>query len=146
MRLAVRSDMGRARASVHERPFAIRPPLTRGDAMAVPATPRGVGAQLACVSRRRDAAHYKEGAMKRLAVAVCLLTLATSAEAYVGPGMGLGVIGAVLGFLTAIVLAFAGMVWYPVKRMIRARRGAARAHTPDETPPTPGAQSHGTEQ
>ena len=40
--------------------------------------------------------------MKRLAVAVCLLSLATSAEAYVGPGMGLGVISAVLGFLTAL--------------------------------------------
>ena len=28
--------------------------------------------------------------MKRIALAVFLLTLATSAEAYVGPGMGLG--------------------------------------------------------
>ena len=83
--------------------------------------------------------------MKRIALAVCLLTLATSAEAYVGPGMGLGVIGAVLGFLTAILLAFAGMVWYPVKRMIRARRSAARADTPDDAPPSPGPQSHGTE-
>jgi hypothetical protein len=65
--------------------------------------------------------------MKRLAVAVCLLSIATSAEAYVGPGMGLGVISAVLGFLTAILLAVAGMVWYPVKRMIRGRRGTAPA-------------------
>ena len=65
--------------------------------------------------------------MKRLAVAVCLLSVATSAEAYVGPGMGLGVISAVLGFLTAILLALAGMVWYPVKRMIRARRGISPA-------------------
>jgi hypothetical protein len=84
--------------------------------------------------------------MKRLAVAVGLLTLATSAEAYVGPGMGLGVIGAVLGFLTAILLAFAGMVWYPVKRMIRARRGTAHADNPDsarpssEPPPSNGTQ------
>ena len=70
--------------------------------------------------------------MKRLAVAVFLLTLATSAEAYVGPGMGLGVIGAVLGFLIAMLLAFAGMVWYPVKRMIRTRRGAERADNPHD--------------
>jgi len=82
--------------------------------------------------------------MKRIALAVCLLTLATSAEAYVGPGMGLGVIGAVLGFLTAILLAFAGMVWYPVKRMIRARRDAARANTPDDGSPNPGSQSQAT--
>lgn len=72
--------------------------------------------------------------MKRWVAAFCLLTVATSAEAYVGPGMGLGVIGAVLGFLTAILLAFAGMVWYPIKRMLRARR-AARADGPREAPP-----------
>jgi hypothetical protein len=82
--------------------------------------------------------------MKRWALAVCLLTVATSAEAYAGPGMGLGVIGAVLGFLTAILLAFAGMVWYPVKRMIRARRGAARADTADDARPSSGPQSDGT--
>lgn len=84
--------------------------------------------------------------MKRLVVAVCLLTLATSAEAYVGPGMGLGVIGAVLGLLTAILLAFAGMVWYPVKRMIRARRGAAQADASADARPNPEPRSQGTEQ
>ena len=83
--------------------------------------------------------------MKRLAVAVCLLSLATSAEAYVGPGMGLGVISAVLGFLTAILLALAGMVWYPVKRMIRARRSTAAA-PPDDGRPSPEPRSSGTEQ
>jgi hypothetical protein len=83
--------------------------------------------------------------MKRLAVAVFLLTLATSAEAYVGPGMGLGVIGAVLGFLIAMLLAFAGMVWYPVKRMIRTRRGAARADDPRDAGPSP-PPSNGTQQ
>lgn len=65
--------------------------------------------------------------MKRLAVAVFLLSLATSAEAYVGPGMGLGVVAAVVGFLTAILLALAGMVWYPVKRMLRGKRPPAPA-------------------
>lgn len=84
--------------------------------------------------------------MKRLAVAVCLLTLATSAEAYVGPGMGLGVIGAVLGFLMAILLAFAGMVWYPVKRLIRARRGAAQADHPDDARRGSEPPSNGTTQ
>jgi len=84
--------------------------------------------------------------MKRLAVAVCLLSLATSAEAYVGPGMGLGVISAVLGFLTAILLALAGMVWYPVKRMIRARRGAAPAAPPDIGRPSPEPRPSETKQ
>jgi len=80
--------------------------------------------------------------MKRWVAALCLLTAATSAEAYVGPGMGLGVIGAVLGFLTAILLAVAGMVWYPVKRMLRARR-ASRADAPSEAPPGPEPRPRG---
>lgn len=62
--------------------------------------------------------------MARLAVTTFLLAIAASAEAYVGPGMGLGVIGAIFGLLMAVVLALAGMVWYPVKRLIHARRGS----------------------
>jgi hypothetical protein len=84
--------------------------------------------------------------MKRLPVAVCLLSLATSAEAYVGPGMGLGVIAAVVGFLTAILLALAGMVWYPVKRMLRARRAAAAPEAAAELRPSSEQRSPGTEQ
>jgi len=80
--------------------------------------------------------------MKRLAVAFCLCSLATTAEAYVGPGMGLGVFAAVLGFLTAILLALAGMVWYPVKRMLRNRRPPAAEATAGPQSPE---QSQGTE-
>jgi len=69
--------------------------------------------------------------MKRLIVGVSLLLLAATAEAYVGPGMGLGVIGAVLGFLAAFFLALVGLVWYPVKRMLRGRRGGAIAAVTD---------------
>lgn len=72
--------------------------------------------------------------MKRLAAAVFLLSLATSAEAYVGPGMGLGVVAAVVGFLAAILLALAGMVWYPVKRMLRGKRAPAAAGAADLRP------------
>jgi hypothetical protein len=85
--------------------------------------------------------------MKRLPVAVFLLSLAYSAEAYVGPGMGLGVIAAVVGFLTAILLAIAGMVWYPVKRMLRSRRAPAPAAAAAELGPGSAEQrSPGTDQ
>jgi hypothetical protein len=82
--------------------------------------------------------------MKRLAVALCLFSLAATAEAYVGPGMGLGVFAAVIGFLTAILLALAGMVWYPVKRMLRNRRATA-AQGAAGGPPSPEQRSQGTE-
>ena len=67
--------------------------------------------------------------MLRLIVGISLLSMAAVAEAYVGPGMGLGVLGAILGFTAAFFLALVGLVWYPLKRMIRARRGGAVAAT-----------------
>jgi len=38
---------------------------------------------------------------------------------YIGPGLGGGVITAVLGFFTSIFLALFAIVWYPVKQLIR---------------------------
>lgn len=63
--------------------------------------------------------------MIRLVVGVSLLALASNAEAYVGPGMGLGVLGALFGFSAAMLLAVVGLVWYPIKRMLRARRNGS---------------------
>ena len=38
-------------------------------------------------------------------------------HAYIGPGMGLGMIGVILGILGAIVLALFAILWYPFKRL-----------------------------
>jgi len=37
---------------------------------------------------------------------------------YIGPGLDGGVIAAVLGFFTAIILALFAVIWYPVKKLI----------------------------
>ena len=42
--------------------------------------------------------------------------------AYVGPGMGGGLIAAVLGFLLAILLAIWGVLYYPIKRALKERK------------------------
>jgi hypothetical protein len=39
--------------------------------------------------------------------------------AYVGPGLGLGAIGAFFGAIFAFLLALIGIIWYPVKRIIK---------------------------
>jgi len=38
--------------------------------------------------------------------------------AYIGPGSGLSVIGAVLAVLAAIATAIFGFLWYPIKRIL----------------------------
>lgn len=53
---------------------------------------------------------------------IVALAWATPAYAYVGPGMGLAVIGAIVGGITAVVLAFFGMLWYPIKKRLRRGR------------------------
>lgn len=47
---------------------------------------------------------------------------AAPAAAYVGPGVGLGVIGAIFATIAAVVMMIAGLVWYPVKVMLRKKR------------------------
>ena len=48
-----------------------------------------------------------------------------AALAYVGPGAGLSVLGALFALLAAVALAIVGFVWYPVKRLLRRRAGGA---------------------
>lgn len=40
-----------------------------------------------------------------------------AAAAYVGPGLGLGAIGAIIGILLSVILGLLGLVWYPLKRL-----------------------------
>ena len=42
--------------------------------------------------------------------------------AYLGPGMGGGVLAVVIGFFVAIFLAFWGILYYPIKRAILKKR------------------------
>ena len=42
-----------------------------------------------------------------------------TASAYVGPGLGMGAIGVIIGIIAAILLAILGVIWYPLKRMLR---------------------------
>lgn len=51
---------------------------------------------------------------------ICLYPL--SAQAYVGPGLGLGVFGVILGIITSIFLAIIGIFWYPFKRLLQKFR------------------------
>lgn len=62
--------------------------------------------------------------------AFALLTLAGPASAYVGPGAGISLIGAVLGFLSVIGTAIAFIVMAPIRA---ARRRAAAQKPPTNT-------------
>jgi len=73
--------------------------------------------------------------MGRMAVIV-LLTTASAAHAYIGPGAGLSALGSVLALLGAAFLLIVGFVWYPLKRLSAWLKGksAGRVTASPEPP------------
>jgi hypothetical protein len=63
----------------------------------------------------------------RLCLLLSLWLYMGAATAYVGPGLGLGAAGAVVGLIVTILLAILGVIWYPLKRLIR-RDDSTAAH------------------
>ena len=60
--------------------------------------------------------------MKNTNLIIALLIISSPASAYIGPGMGGGVIAAVLGVVGAVLLALFGILYYPIKRMLKNRK------------------------
>ena len=53
------------------------------------------------------------------------------ATLYIGPGSGMAAFGSLIAVIAAGALVAVGFVWYPVRRVLRARR-AARARRATE--------------
>lgn len=51
-----------------------------------------------------------------------LFLISLPSYAYIGPGMGGGVIAAIVGFLAAILLGLWGILYYPIKRALKNRK------------------------
>lgn len=52
-------------------------------------------------------------------VAAILLLVTLPAEAYIGPGLGAGTLGVILGLLGSILIAVFAFFWYPIKRTFK---------------------------
>ncbi len=58
--------------------------------------------------------------MSKIIISTLLLFFMTSSSyAYIGPGMGGGIILATIGIVIAIFAAIFGIVWFPIKRLIK---------------------------
>ena len=45
--------------------------------------------------------------------------VSTPAFAYIGPGLGAGTVGVILGVIGSVFLALFAIFWYPVKRLLK---------------------------
>jgi hypothetical protein len=63
-----------------------------------------------------------ESSMKKIFPILILVfcIFSTPAYAYIGPGLGAGALATILGVLLGIVMLIAGIIWYPIKRLIRS--------------------------
>lgn len=79
---------------------------------------------------------------------IALTLTSVPLEAYVGPGAGLSLLGALWGLLAAVAAALAFLLLWPLRRMQRRRREAARDEhreideRPHRTDPEPGDDDH----
>lgn len=60
------------------------------------------------------------------------LLLAAPAQAYIGPGAGLGAIGLTIALVLGALLLIVGFVWYPLKRLLRSSKKTPDAAAPDQ--------------
>jgi hypothetical protein len=68
-----------------------------------------------------------------VAVTALLLAIPQVAWAYIGPGVGITMIGSLFALLAAIMLALTALVWYPLKRL-RAKARAKRREREEAAP------------
>lgn len=60
--------------------------------------------------------------MNKKFLIIILLLIFKPVSAYIGPGMGGGVVAAILGIIGAILLALFGIIYYPIKRAIKNKK------------------------
>ena len=60
--------------------------------------------------------------MNKINLIIVLLSVSSPVFAYIGPGMGGGVIAGVLGVIGAFLLALFGILYYPIKRALKNRK------------------------
>jgi hypothetical protein len=64
---------------------------------------------------------------RRFGVVLVLVGTALATSGYIGPGAGAGAIAVLIAVALGVLLLFAGVFWYPIKRMVGSRRGKASA-------------------
>ena len=60
--------------------------------------------------------------MNKSILFLSLFLISMPSYAYMGPGMGGGVIAVIVGFFAAIFLGLWGILYYPIKRALKRRK------------------------
>ncbi len=64
-------------------------------------------------------------AQPMLIICTVLLLLPSPAQAYIGPGAGLGAIAVTVAVILGVIFLIVGLVWFPLKRWVGGRKKRA---------------------
>ena len=67
----------------------------------------------------------KSTSLTKILLILILILIENTAFAYIGPGMTGGVFAATIGIIVAIFAALFGLIWFPVKRLLKKRKEKA---------------------
>ncbi len=70
-------------------------------------------------------------------VAVATIVPMASAQAYVGPGLGLGTLAVIAGVIGSVFLAIFAIAWYPLKRLLKRRKSDSQTKEQGSAEPQP---------
>jgi hypothetical protein len=62
-----------------------------------------------------------------LVASLCLVVVATPALAYIGPGAGITMLGALWGVIVAVALAIGAVLFWPIRVLLRRRKKPVEA-------------------
>jgi len=68
----------------------------------------------------------KTTSLKKILLILILILIENTAFAYIGPGMTGGVFAATIGIIVAIFAALFGLIWFPVKRLLKIKNRKSR--------------------
>lgn len=60
--------------------------------------------------------------LKLILITFFLIIHSSPSFAYLGPGIGGGIIAATLGIIIAILAALFGLIWFPIKKLIKKNK------------------------
>ena len=62
--------------------------------------------------------YYLKNLKLFILIFISVIFFIENAFAYIGPGMGGGILAATIGIVVAILATFFALLWFPIKRMI----------------------------
>lgn len=71
---------------------------------------------------------------KAMFIGLLMMLFSSNAPAYVGPGLGVGTIGALLGIAATIIVALFAILWYPFRRLAKKLKTSGSEKQDQDSP------------